>query len=112
MSEDKTPLPKPPQAYRDFVDRFPELAEAWDLLHRGGDRAGTMDPATQRLVKLALAVGSRQVGAVHSSVRKARALGVPRAQLEQVAALSAASMGLPAAVAAYGWIREAIDGDD
>ena len=55
---------------------------------------------------LAPAIGSKQVGAVHSGVRKALAAGATAAELEQVVALAASLVGLPATVAAYQWVRE------
>lgn len=105
---DPRPLAKPPQTYRDFVARYPELARAWELIHAGGAAAGPLDERTQRLVKLGLAIGARQEGAVHSSVRKALALGIPAEELEQVVALAAGTLGFPATVAAFTWVREEI----
>jgi 4-carboxymuconolactone decarboxylase len=98
--------PKPPKAYTKFTKRFPELAQAWELIHEGGEKAGPMDEKTRRLVKLGIAIGSRQTGSVHSSVRKALAMGVALEELEQVAALAAGTMGMSAGVAAYTWIHE------
>ncbi|HJU82936.1 MAG TPA: carboxymuconolactone decarboxylase family protein [Holophagaceae bacterium] len=100
-----TKLPKPPSAYNDFVARFPKLGQAWDLLAEGG-QAGPLDERTQRLVKLAVAIGALREGAVHASVRKARALGITDAELDQVIALSAGTLGLPSAVAAFTWVHE------
>ena len=100
-----TKLPKPPSAYSDFVARFPKLGQAWDLLAEGG-QAGPLDERTQRLLKLAIAIGAQKEGAVHASVRKARALGITDEELDQVVALSAGTLGLPSAVAAFTWVRE------
>ena len=98
-------LPKPPSAYSDFVTRFPKLGQAWDLLGEGG-KVGPMDERTARLVKLAIAIGAQKEGAVHASVRKALAIGIPLEEMEQVVALSAGTLGLPSAVAAHTWVKE------
>ena len=100
-----TKLPKPPDAYTEFVARFPKLGEAWDLLAEGG-QAGPLDERTQRLLKLAIAIGAQKEGAVHASARKARALGIHDEALDQVVALSASTLGWPAAVAAFTWVHE------
>ena len=50
-------LPRPPKSYTRFVQRFPKAGEAWDLLSEAG-RTGPLDKKTQRLVKLAIAIGS------------------------------------------------------
>lgn len=100
-----SPQPPPPAAYQAFVERYPELGRAWELISEGG-RNGPLDAKTARLVKLAIAIGAFREGATHSSVRKALADGVSTEELEQVVALAASTVGLPAAVAAFGWIKD------
>lgn len=95
----------PPKKYQDFVARFPKLAAAWDALHEAG-ATGPLDEKTQRLVKLAVAIGSLREGAVHASVRKAVSAGISEAELEQVVALAAGTMGMPSTVAAFTWVRD------
>ncbi len=106
----KKALSKAPPAYRAFVKRFPKLGQAWELLGDAGSSAGPLDAKTVRLLKLALAIGSRQEGAVHSAVRKALAAGAEAEELEQVVALAASLLGLPATVAVFCWVREEIEG--
>lgn len=96
---------EPPKKYRDFVARFPKLAEAWDSIHEAG-ATGPLDAKTQRLVKLAVAIGALREGAVHASARKAMDMGIPVEELEQVVALAAGTLGMPATVAAFTWVRD------
>ncbi len=98
-------LPKPPKTFTAFVERYPDLGEAWELMAEGG-RNGPLDEPTARLVKLGVAIGAMREGAVHASVRKALAAGAEPAALEQVVALAAATVGLPGAVAAFSWVRD------
>ena len=102
MSRMKT---DPPKKYREFVARYPKLAEAWDAIHEAG-ATGSLDEKTQRLVKLAVAIGGLREGAVHASVRKALDLGISAEELEQVVALAAGTLGMPATVAAFTWVRD------
>jgi 4-carboxymuconolactone decarboxylase len=102
--------PEPPQLYTEFVGRYPDLARAWEAIADAG-RKGPLDDKTARLVKLAVAVGAGREGAVHASVRKAVAMGIQADEIEQVVALAAGTLGLPSAVASYGWIRDIVDGD-
>ena len=97
--------PQPPDTYGEFIARYPKLAKAWETIAEAG-REGPLDEKTVRLVKLAAAIGAMREGAVHANVRKAIALGVTRAELEQVTALAAGTSGLPATVAVYSWIRD------
>jgi alkylhydroperoxidase/carboxymuconolactone decarboxylase family protein YurZ len=106
MSDREAKLPKPPGTYRDFVGRYPALGKAWELVHKGGEEAGPLDEKTRRLVKLAIAIGAKQEGAVHSSVRKGLAQGISREEMEQVVALAVSTLGFPATVAAFTWVRE------
>lgn len=101
-------LPKPPKTYDEFVSRFPKLAEAWEAIAEEG-RVGPLDAKRCRRVKLAVAFGAMREGAAHASVRKALALGVTRQEMEQVVALAAGTIGLPAAAAAFTWIGDIVD---
>ncbi|MFQ5550637.1 MAG: carboxymuconolactone decarboxylase family protein [Gemmatimonadales bacterium] len=103
-------LPKAPKAYQIFVDEYPLLADAWERIGDAGAE-GPLDEKTQRLIKLAVAVGAMREGAVHSSVRKAVAMGVEPDALKQVVALAAGTLGLPGAVAIHRWIADVLDGE-
>jgi 4-carboxymuconolactone decarboxylase len=96
---------KPPAAHQRFVRRFPRLGAAWDLVNAEAG-AGPLDAKTQRLVKLAVAIGALREGAVHSSVRKARDAGASVAELEQVVALAASTLGFPSTVAVWSWVHD------
>ena len=96
-------LPPPPDAYRAFAEAFPELAAAWHATQATGEQ-GPLAPREQRLVKFAIACGSMRRSAVHSAVRKARAAGVTDAEMRQVIALAAGTLGFPAAVALWQWV--------
>jgi len=100
-----TDFPDPPRTYDEFNETFPDLGEAWQKLGLAGKK-GPLDQKTARLVKLAVAIGAQQEGAVHASVRKALAMGISPEELRQVVALSAGTMGLPRTVAAWTWVRD------
>ena len=94
--------------YRDFLNRYPELAAAWESLHQA-EAAGPLDLRAQRLVKLGVALGAFREGAVRSAVRKALQAGVTRAEVEQAVALGASNLGLQTSVALHGWIQAALE---
>lgn len=103
-------VPKPPKAYLTFTKRYPDLAKAWELIHEAGAR-GPLDERTARLVKLGIAMGAMREGAVHSGVRKALGLGVSPEEIEQIVALTAGTLGMPATVACFTWVRDVLDDD-
>ncbi len=98
-------LPDPPSRYTQFIEQFPKLGEAWQQIAEAG-REGPLDARTARLVKLAVAIGALRQGPVHASARKARAMGISEEELAQVVALSAGTLGLPSAVAAFSWLQD------
>ena len=103
-------FPEPPDTYRAFVERFPAIGQAWEAIGRAG-RQGPLDEKTARLIKLAVAIGALREGAVHASVRKALAQGITPAEIEQVLALAAGTLGLPATVAAFSWVADLLPGE-
>lgn len=94
-----------PKAFEEFTARFPGLAKGWEMVGEAS-RDGPLSAREVALVKIAIALGARLEGPFHSAVRKADAAGVPRADMEQVLALSAATLGFPTAVAGYTWMSD------
>lgn len=101
----KKSMPKPPRAFNEFSETFPMLRKAWDTLGEAA-KEGPLDDRTARLVKLGVAIGAMREGAVHSSARKALALGIKTEELNQVVALASGVIGMPSAVAVWTWLRD------
>jgi alkylhydroperoxidase/carboxymuconolactone decarboxylase family protein YurZ len=101
------PGPRPPKTYEAFVKRYPKMAQAWERIAEAGSE-GPLDEKTIRLVKLAVSIGALREGAVHASLRKALSMGITREEIEQVIALAGGTLGLPATVAVYSWIRDGL----
>jgi 4-carboxymuconolactone decarboxylase len=97
--------PKAPRAYDEFSETFPALRQAWDLMGEAA-QDGPLDERTARLVKLGVAIGAMREGAVHSSARKALALGVSAEELNQVVAIASSIIGMPSSVAVWTWLRD------
>jgi alkylhydroperoxidase/carboxymuconolactone decarboxylase family protein YurZ len=97
--------PKPPRTYEAFIKRFPRLHEVWEALAEAG-KEGPLDEKRARLIKLAVAVGALREGAIHASVRKALAGGTTVEEIEQVIALAAGTIGMPATVAVFSWVED------
>jgi alkylhydroperoxidase/carboxymuconolactone decarboxylase family protein YurZ len=102
------PAPKPPDTYLAFINRFPKIGQAWEHIAEAG-KEGPLEEKTTRLVKLGIAIGALREGAVHASVRKALALGFGREEIEQVIALAAGTIGMPASVAVFSWVQDLLD---
>jgi alkylhydroperoxidase/carboxymuconolactone decarboxylase family protein YurZ len=93
-----------PPIVEKFEREHPDVWDAYNALGKAAASAGPLDEKTERLVKLALAIGGRLEGAVRSQVRRGLALGLSRKELEHVAILAITTAGWPSALAAYSWI--------
>jgi 4-carboxymuconolactone decarboxylase len=100
-----------PQIYVDFTERYPEVAEAQGELARRIREATPFDGATDRLLKLAMAIGAEAEGAVRSSARKALQQGQSPDDLRAVALLAITTCGFPTAVAGLRWLQEVFDAE-
>lgn len=67
---------------------------------------GPLTLREERLVKLALAIGSGSEEAVRSHARRGRAEGIDLAALSEVALLAIGPLGLQRAVAAKTWVED------
>lgn len=97
-----------PDVYVKFLERFPEIAEAQGVLARTVREHNSFDDRTDRLIKLAMAVGAEAEGAVRSNVRKALQHGATVDEVRAVALAAITTCGFPTAVAALGWIDSVV----
>lgn len=97
-----------PSAAGDVAKSYPEVWEAYSALGKACSDAGPLTDRERRLVKLALAIGGRSEGAVHSHTRRASEENIEPEALRQVALLGIGPLGFPAAVAAVTWIDDVL----
>ncbi len=97
----------------DFLERviaeYPGVWKSYQNLGEACNNAGPLDEKTTRLVKLALAIGTKSEGAVHSHTRRALKGGITGEELQQVALLAITSVGWSPSMAALSWIQDVID---
>jgi alkylhydroperoxidase/carboxymuconolactone decarboxylase family protein YurZ len=99
----------PPSGAGALAESHPEVWQAYAELGKACAQAGPLDDRVRRLVKLALAIGARSEGAVHSHARQALEQGLTAEELDQVALLAITTLGLPTAVAGLTWIRDMVE---
>ena len=98
-----------PTNYEEFQSTYPEIWQAYDRLGAAIHEQGPLDDKTRQLVKLALAVGVRSEGAVHSHTRKCLALDISPAEIRQVVLLAIPTTGYPNAMAALTWVNDLLE---
>ncbi len=99
---------KLPESFRDINARYPDVAKAFSALGDAIHNAGPLSERERRLVKLALAVGSRMEGPVHSAARKGLYAGLTPDDLRQVALLSLTTVGFPTMAATLSWVEDVV----
>lgn len=95
-----------PDFLQKVIDEYPDVWQAYQALGEACSNAGPLDAKTARLVKLALAIGAKSEGAVHSHARRALREGVTPEELKQVAMLAVTSIGWSSSMAALAWIQD------
>ena len=64
--EGRKQMTKLPRAYESFKRSYPKIWEAYDQLGALSHEAGPLNEKSRELVKLALSIGAKMEGAVHS----------------------------------------------
>lgn len=97
-----------PKSYLNFQEKYANIWQAYDQLGAAVHTAGPLDEKTRALVKLGIALGSQQEGAVHAHVRKSLEAGASADEIRHVALLSIPTLGFPATMAALTWIEDVL----
>ena len=95
-----------PEIFKTFLDKHPDLAEAYRTVGDLASNSGPIDKKTQHLIQLGTAIGLCSKGAVRSHARRALDAGATDKEVFQVVLLSMTLVGFPAMIAAYGWVNE------
>ncbi|MDP9433401.1 MAG: carboxymuconolactone decarboxylase family protein [Actinomycetota bacterium] len=101
-----------PRVYLDFNEDFPHIAEAHGELARRIRESTPFDERTDRLIKLALAIGAEADGAVRSNVRKGLQHGITPEEMRYVALSAITTCGFPTAIAGLRWTQMVFDGEE
>jgi len=97
-----------PKRFLKFRETYPAVAKAYEQLGIAAKAAGPLDPKTRSLIGLAIAIGARHEGAVHSHTRKALEAGCSPAQIRHAVLLSVTTMGFPNMMAALSWVGDVL----
>ena len=99
-------MAKVPGWYNQQKKKYPEVFRAYEALGEACREAGPLDEKTAALVKLAIAVGTRHEGAVHSHTRRSLEAGASIAECRHVVLLSLTTIGFPSMMAALSWVED------
>lgn len=100
---------KIPKRYLKFMEQYPDVGAAYKSLGDAAMRAGPLDEKSRALAKLAISVGARMEGAVHSHTRQSLEAGASAAEVRHVVLLSTTTVGFPNMMTAMSWVDDVLD---
>ncbi len=95
-----------PQPYVQFQETYSDIWQAYDQLGATVHNHGPLDEKARGLVKLGIAIGSQQEGAVHAHVRKLLEAGASANEIRHAALLAVTTIGFPATMATLTWVED------
>ena len=102
------PPGKLPARYLKFQKSYPAVFKAYDGLGAAIQDAGPLPEKTRSLVKLAIAVGARLEGAVHSHTRRTLEAGCTPDEIRHTVLLATTTLGFPAMMATFSWVDDVL----
>ena len=100
-----------PKAYENFKKAYPKIWQDYDQLGAAVHDSGPLDKKNRELIKLAMAIGARLEGAVHSHTRRALEAGASAEEIYHVVLLSLTTLGFPQTIAAMTWVEDDLKDD-
>jgi 4-carboxymuconolactone decarboxylase len=97
-----------PRRYAAFQRSQPEIWRAYDTLGATTRKAGPLPAKTRELVKLALSIGAKLEGAVHSHTRRALDAGATAKEVLHVVLLGITTLGFPSTMSALTWVEDVL----
>ena len=97
-----------PRRYAGFQRSNPEIWRAYDALGAAAHKAGPLPAKTRELVKLALSIGAKLEGAVHSHTRRALEVGATTKEVLHVVLLATTTLGFPSTMSALTWVEDVL----
>ena len=97
---------KIPARFVKFQNDHPKVFKAYAALGAATQEAGPLPRKTRALVKLAIALGARMEGAVHSHTRRALEAGCTPREIRHVVLLATTTIGFPAMMSALSWVED------
>jgi alkylhydroperoxidase/carboxymuconolactone decarboxylase family protein YurZ len=96
---------KLPGTFKQFVARFPELAECHQRVGETVEKLGPLDRKTCELIKIGICLGAQLESAMRSHVRRATEAGATETEIEQALMLGMNTIGFPQTIAGWSWAQ-------
>lgn len=97
-----------PARYLNFQKAYPKIFRAYAALGAATQEAGPLSKKTRALAKLAIALGARMEGAVHSHTRRALETGCTPDEIRHIVLLATTTIGFPAMMSVMSWVEDVL----
>ena len=102
---------KPPARFNAFVEKYPEVGEAYNRLGKAVAAAGPLDGKTRELIKLGASIAAGQEGGTHSHARKALDAGATAEEIRHAALQTLTTIGFPNMMRGMAWVEDVLAGE-
>lgn len=102
----KTKIPQPPKFYKQFEEKYPQVAKQYEALGDAVHGLGSLSDRDRALIKLAISGSHLYSSAFKAHIRKAVAEGISREEIEHLVLLFLPTVGFPTMMAAMGIVEE------
>ncbi|MFQ5683103.1 MAG: carboxymuconolactone decarboxylase family protein [Candidatus Binatia bacterium] len=99
-------MARSPKIYETFKRTYPKIWQAYDRLGAVSNAAGPLDKKAVALGKLALSIGAKMEGAVHSHTRRALEAGATPGEIRHLVLLGLTTLGFPSSITALSWVED------
>jgi len=103
-------MAKLPGRYSEFRKEFPAISRAYDEISTVTANAGPLSEKMVQLIRLGMAIGSGQEGAVHSHARRALEAGAKPDEVRHAGLLALTTLGFPRMMTGLSWIDDTVGG--
>ena len=100
---------KVPGFYTRFLERFPDVGQAYSALGSACKAAGPLDERTAELVKLGISIGAGMSGATRSHTRKALEAGAERDEIVHAVLMATTTVGFPNMMRGLAWVESVFE---
>ena len=97
-----------PAYFEGIRERYPRVADSFDLLGAECGRAGPLDERTQLFIKLGMAIGLGSEGDTQNLAQQALDTGISPEEVRHAVLITVTTAGFPAMIVAMQWVEEII----
>jgi len=98
-----------PKRFTAFMEKHPDIAQAYESLGTAVAEAGPLDAKTRALIKLGICIGANMEGGAHSQARKALEAGATAEELRHAALQATTTVGFPNMMRGLSWVENVLE---